>query len=164
MRNNRFTSHLFLMIVGLIAAIAVQAPAEEGKVDENSRKSTTVNKSQNPHCGLFCIYTVMKMAGKEVDFRDLVKPEYLGSKKGSSLAELKKASNDYGLNAEPATRMTALVLEKSPYPVILHVKSSLESREYDHFELFLGTENGRAKIYNPPEPVKLLPACSNLRG
>jgi rhodanese-related sulfurtransferase len=37
------------------------------------------------------------------------------------------------------------------------VKSNLKTQEYDHYELFLGTENGKAKLFNPPDPVRLVP-------
>ncbi len=99
----------------------------------------------------------MKLAGKEVDFLELVKPEYIGSRKGSSFQELKKAMEDNGLYAVPVCKLTSRELRQSAYPIILHVKSDAMSETYDHYELFLGTENKQARLLNQPEPVRLVP-------
>lgn len=146
----------------LVCILAVLSAEKTDAADENERKSpkavSAKNKSSGPYCGLYCLYSAMKITGKkEVDFRALLKPEYIGSRKGSSLAELKKAAEDSGMYAMPAGKLTSRVLHNCPHQVILHVKSDVTSEEYDHYVLFLGTENDRAKILNPPEPVKLVP-------
>lgn len=146
---------LFVCVLVCLAGDKSDA-AIENKQDEVDTTSVKP-RSSHPHCGLYCIYTAMKLAGKEVDFKKLVKPEYLGSRKGSSLAELKQAVRDNGLYAESVAKLNSRVLKASPHPVILHVKSTADSKDYDHFELFLGTENGQAKLFNPPEPVRLAP-------
>jgi rhodanese-related sulfurtransferase len=129
------------------------------KQEPSESKAISADKQQpRPHCGLYCIYSMLRLTGKKkIDFRELVKPEYFGSRKGSSLAELRKAATDYGLFAATAIRLNSDVLRESPYPAILHVKTDSESKIYEHYALFLGTENGQAKIFNPPEPVKLIP-------
>jgi len=109
------------------------------------------------HCGLFCTYALIGLSGRQVSFPDLVKPEYLGSHDGSTLWELRQAALDLGLHAEPAVRLTKWGLQRCPYPAILHVRSHLESPKYDHYELFLGVENGKARLYNPPQPPRLVP-------
>ena len=81
---------------------------------------------------------------------DLVKPEYLGSYQGSSMPDLLRAAHDNGLFAASAARLTPPVLRQSPCPVILHVRGQADSAKYDHYELFLGTEEGKARILNPP--------------
>jgi hypothetical protein len=79
----------------------------------------------------------MKLAKKEIDFRKLLKPEYIGSREGSLLAELKKAAEDNGLYAQPMGKLTSRELRQCPHSVILHVKPDTMSREYSHYELFL---------------------------
>ena len=146
---------LFIFISSfLIAGKTVVADPNNPKP---SQPTSAKRKSSGPYCGLYCLYTTMKLAGREIDFTQLVKPEYIGSRKGSFMAELKKAAEDNGLYAVPVGKLTSRVLHNCPHPVILHVKSDVTSKEYDHYELFLGTENGRAKIFNPPEPVRLVP-------
>ncbi len=96
----------------------------------------------------------MKYFGVHVEPNELLKPEYIGSIQGSSLAELKKAAEKYGLFAIPVARLSTKDLRKSSLPVIIHVKSSPTDRKYDHYELFLGSKQGQALIYDPPTPIE----------
>jgi len=102
------------------------------------------------------LFRSLKLAGQDVDYPDLVKPEYYGRLMGSSLAELNRAAKDYGLYAGVVTRLTTRALRDCPYQAILHVRRGLESKEYDHYQLYLGTENGKAKMFDPPGDVKLV--------
>jgi hypothetical protein len=38
--------------------------------------------------------------------------------------------------------------------MIIHTRSSLSSKAYDHYELFLGSRQGRALVYDPPNPIE----------
>ena len=149
--------HLLLFFFILAFLIVGKTVGADQNNQKPSKPPSAKRKSSGPYCGLYCLYTTMKLASREIDFTQLVKPEYIGSRKGSSLAELKKAAEDNGLYAVPAGKLTSRVLHNCPHPVILHVKSDVTSKEYDHYELFLGTKNGKAKILNPPEPVRLVP-------
>ncbi|RLB75297.1 MAG: hypothetical protein DRH24_19840 [Deltaproteobacteria bacterium] len=153
--HQRFCLLLFVCILLTLFAGKIVAADENNR--ESSVSTSVKRKSSHPYCGLYCLYTAMKLADREVDFRELLKPEYISSRKGSSLAELKKAAEDNGLYAVAAGKLTSRELRASSYPIILHVKSAADKKEYDHFELFLGTENGQAKLFDPPEPVKLAP-------
>jgi rhodanese-related sulfurtransferase len=109
------------------------------------------------YCGIYCLYAAMKYFDVEVEPNDLLKPEYIGSNEGSSLAELKKAAQDHGLFAEPVAKLTTKELRHSLYPIILHVKSSPAKKVYDHYELFLRNKDGRVCVYDPPQPVRAAP-------
>ncbi len=131
------------------------------KPDPNNGKAPVAREETpalkpRPHCGLYCLYSILKLSGQDVDFRDLVKPEYYGRLRGSSLAELNQGAKDYGLHAGVVSRLSTRALRDCPYWAILHVRRDLEAREYDHYQLFLGRENGKAKLFNPPEGVKLV--------
>lgn len=52
------------------------------------------------------------------------------------------------------TNLDAVSLGACPYLAILHVKSSDDSPDYNHFVLFLGARHGRATIYDAPNPVR----------
>lgn len=152
--NNRF----MLLLANLLVIFIITGTITANENKDNSPVVASVKpQTHHPHCGLYCLYTTMKLSGREIDFVQLVKPEYIGSRKGSSLAELKKAAEDSGMYAVLAGKLTSRVLHNCPYPVILHVKSDVTSKEYDHYELFFGIENHRAKLFNPPEPVRLVP-------
>ncbi len=148
----------FLLFVYVLSLITVGKPVIANENNQKPAEATSVKRqTRHPRCGLYCLYTAMKLADREVDFRELLKPGYIGSRKGSSLAELKQAAKDNEMYAESVAKLTSRVLRESPHPVILHVKSTADSKDYDHFELFLKTENGQAKLFNPPEPVRLVP-------
>lgn len=147
------------------ATVGNAATGDEGvasaEVHENPSKETQPGKAKsryaNKHCGLYCVYALLRVNGKEVDFRDLVKPEYLGAREGSSLAELRQAARDHGLYAEVVGNLTRKDLIESGHSIILHVKASAESKKYDHYKLFLEAEDGKAKILDPPGPTALIP-------
>ena len=144
---------LFVLILAVLPgpAIAVSGQAE---------KTVNLPCSKSPssgYCGIYCLYMTMKFFNVDIDPQELLKPEYIGSHKGSSLAELQKAAQDNGLYAVPVEKLTSRELRRSPYPVILHVKSAADKKDYDHYELFLETQNGQARLCDPPGPVRLVP-------
>ncbi|MFH1370307.1 MAG: cysteine peptidase family C39 domain-containing protein [Planctomycetota bacterium] len=113
-------------------------------------------KISGGYCGVYCLYGAMKLLGADINPNELIKQEYIGSTKGSSLAELKRCAEDHGLYATPVKRLTTKDLRRYQLPVIIHVKSSLARQAYDHYELFLGTRDGKALIYDPPRPIELV--------
>ncbi|MGI6125260.1 MAG: rhodanese-like domain-containing protein [Acetivibrionales bacterium] len=128
-----------------------------GSVAQETQAQTDAPERRSPHCGLYCVYALLCAWDKPADFSDLLKAEYLGSYKGSTLSELKQAAQDNMLFAECVGRLSLSDLCHCKYPVILHVKSDSSSRNYDHFSLFLGMEAGRARVFDPPETVQLIP-------
>lgn len=144
----------FILIILFITILSTELTYANS--EQPGTTDTTKRKRSGPYCGVNCIYTIMKLAGMEIDFRDLLKPYYLGSRKGSSLAELKQVAEDYGLHAKAVEKLTNQILVQSEYPIILHVKSDPMSKEYDHYILFLGIENGFVKVIDPPHPSKLI--------
>jgi rhodanese-related sulfurtransferase len=98
------------------------------------------------------LYRALRALGKEVSFADLVQPKYISSKKGSSVTDLQEAGSDLGVFVEPVGRMTCGTLRQVRVPVVLHVKFDLLSQDYNHWILFMGTEGGRAKIYDGDLP------------
>jgi rhodanese-related sulfurtransferase len=149
--------NIFLRTSILILTILVQAAIAAG---QDTSKMTTLPLRRcgfGRYCGIYSLYAVMKLSDVDVDPKELLKPEYIGSHQGSSLAELKKAAEDNGLYAVPVGKLTSRELRQSSYPVILHVKSDPEMKIYNHYELFLETKNGQARLYNPPEQVRLVP-------
>ncbi len=113
--------------------------------------------SAEPYCGLYCVFAVMRLYDREIDFASLLRPEYISSTKGSTLEELQRAAVDRGLHVAPIGNLTTRALRSSPYPVILHVKTAGRTREYGHYELFLGTKDGKARLCDPPSPVRIVP-------
>ena len=135
---------LLLCVLMSLITSNVHATGESGQ--ESSTTLSVKRSSSHPYCGLYCLYATMRLADQKIDFRELLKPEYVSSRKGSSFAELEKAAEDHGMYAWPASNLTSRELRYSAYPIILHTKSSLSKKKYDHYELFLGTQNGKARL------------------
>lgn len=108
-----------------------------------------------PHCGLYCVYAAAKYLSVDVNFVDLVRPEYVGDAKGSSLNELKKCAEDIGMKAIAIQNIDTRFLKQISSTVILHVKNEYESKEYSHYILFIGTKNGKAIVFDSPE-IKII--------
>lgn len=114
------------------------APAKAAASD------TTVHP---PYCGLYSLHTAMRALGKDIPFISLLKPEYVGSPLGSSVAELRLAATQHGLSAMPLAQMTCGMLRQATNPIILHVKQAGSTR-YDHWVLFMGHDSKGARIYD----------------
>lgn len=147
---------LFICVTGLLGASQLCAVDESEQ--SKSKTSAVVRKSSaGPYCGLYCLYVTIKLAGREVDFRELAKHDYVGSNLGSSLDELKKAARDNGLCAAPVEKLNSRMLRRCQYPLILHVRSSVASPTYDHYELFLGERTGQARLFDAPGSLRSVP-------
>jgi rhodanese-related sulfurtransferase len=99
---------------------------------------------------------------KDVRFEDLISREFIGSFQGSSAAELERAAAKFGAHAVTMRRITADMLRLSSHPIILHVKPNVRSNAYTHWVLFLGMEDGKARILDPPSAVELVPLADVL--
>ena len=90
-------------------------------------------------------------------FEDFLKPAYVGSYNGSTLGELRQAVRSHGGYAEAMEQLTAASLQASSHPIILHVRRPGHNAPYAHWVLFLGVEQGKARIVDPPTAVQLIP-------
>lgn len=109
-----------------------------------------------PYCGVGCLYVAMGKIGHKTSFIELLRPEYVESSKGSSLAGLKKGAEDNGLHAVSLKNGDSRLLRHCADPVILRVKSNIDKKAYDHYVLFHGIESGKAKVFDPPNQLKVL--------
>jgi len=126
--------------------------------EQPSAAEETDSSSSAPasYCGVHSLYRAARALGVELRFRDLLKPEYISDRAGSSIQDLIRAANELDLHARPLQRMTCPMLDETDVPVILHIKSSVGSRVYDHWVLYMGTENGQARIYDGSAPLALM--------
>jgi len=74
--------HFLLLACILALLISGKTYADDENEENPSESATAKRRPSHPHCGLYCLYTVMKLAGQESNFQELIKPEYIGSRKG----------------------------------------------------------------------------------
>jgi rhodanese-related sulfurtransferase len=105
---------------------------------------------------VYAVFGALRAVGIEIDFRSLVRPRYISSQ-GSSLSQLEIAVRDHGGFTDPAVLMSVAELERSPWPVILHTATEGNIGDYQHWLLYLGTENGMARVVDVSGGFTVLP-------
>src|SRR5262249_47381056 len=130
--------------VGLLGSPMGQGPLLAAPMLLTARADKIPRTAKPPgflaYCGVQSLYRALRALGKDVSLEDLIKPEYISSKQGSTVADLTKAGKDLGVFVEPVGHLTCGILRQVDCPVILHVKSDLSSTDYNHWVLFMGTE------------------------
>src|SRR5260370_28036335 len=104
-----------VLIIGLVGLLAIPAGKAwaAGEVPEEDKPPPAVRpRGMESYCGVQSLYRALRALGKEVSFADLVKPEYISSREGSTVADLKKAATDLGGFLEPMSRMTSAMLQQ----------------------------------------------------
>lgn len=143
-----------LVYIGIILSIGMPTMAEPLDVPKNEEGELKCRVTS--YCGAHCLYTIMRLYNEECDIRDLVTPKYISSGGGISLADLYRAATDHGMYASPAKNLSVHELKQSRWPIILYVKGD-DTSKYNHFLLYLGTRDGKAMIFDPPNPGRLIP-------
>lgn len=147
---------LFLTVIVIIyLSVCVPAVATVEKQGESSDEQKSW--SWSPYCGLYCLYATMKQQGGQIEFSSLVKPEYCGSPQGSTSAELLRAAEDMGFHALAVKNMSPRFLRELNCAAILHVKRNVDARKYNHYVLFMGVADNKARIFDPPNSITLVP-------
>ncbi len=143
------------LLVALAACAAPAAAQADGGPTRAEKKE--LETSGGPYCGVYSVYAALRLFDIPVRFDELLEPKYVGSFFGSTMAELRQAVQDFGASAEPMQGLTASALRVSPHPIILHVRRPGLRTTYAHWVLFLGVEDSKARIVDPPHSVQLLP-------
>jgi rhodanese-related sulfurtransferase len=138
----------------LVTAIALLIATVNQRIFADDAASPS--PEQGPYCGIYCVYAAAKYLERPIDFASLAKPQYVGSKQGSSAAELKRAAEGNGLFAEVVANLTIDSLRHSSYPMILHVKSSGAVEGFDHWLLMARREQDWALMLDAPAPPRLV--------
>lgn len=110
-----------------------------------------------PYCGVYAVYGCLRLFGKSTALEMLLEPRYVGSRAGSTLAELIRAVEDCGLRSRALRGLTAESLKAADAPIILHVKDRRRTHEYNHWLLYLGEQDGKARVLDPPGSVEVVP-------
>lgn len=113
--------------------------------------------ADEPLCGVYSVYSAALLLGRDLQFEQLLRPEFISSPKGSSLEDLERAVGGLGLHSLALTNLTTTHLYWIDQPTILRVRTNISSSEYDHYVLFGGLREDRhAMIYDGArQPVTL---------
>lgn len=141
------------LVVSLLITLSF-LPVVSAQINSGRDKGDSANTG--PLCGVNCLYAAGRVLGKSVDYESLLDVKYVGSRRGSSIQELVAGLKDIGLHASPMVGLDASALRSSRHPVILHVSRSRHGRTFDHWVLYLGIEQDKARILDPPNEMELL--------
>jgi len=144
-------SFLVVVVLGLVPHTFTYAQAAPKPIPQGK------GLSAGPYCGVYCVYAAVKLAGHTVSIESLLKPEYIGSSKGSTFAELANACKANGLHTMYLENLATEDLRRCAYPVILHLKSGETAGRYDHFGLFIKGLNNKALLFDPPTETRDIP-------
>lgn len=102
---------------------------------------------RGPFCGVQALYAAARMLAVDADYNTLIDARYVGSQ-GSSAAQLVAAAQTLGLQTRvlQATPRTE-VLRLRP-PALLHVRKHPSTPSPDHWVLFMGAQDGKARIFD----------------
>jgi rhodanese-related sulfurtransferase len=152
--NHRVLALMLAVVLFLLQArpaIASDTPAPPQTTAAN-----TVVSLPRYACGNLCLYAFARQRKIEVRLPTLLEPRYL-QKKGATLGQLQQAAEAVGLHAAPVKRISYTFLQKTPFDIILHVKTGPTAVQYDHFVLFQGMEGNNLRILDLPKKGALLP-------
>lgn len=139
-----------ILVVAAITAVLLPVPrssADESHLDVGP---------DSPYCGVYAIHTAARHHGIETSFERLLDPKFVSSHHGSTTSDLMAAAEEIGLSASVFSGLTRVDLIAMDAPLIVHVKSSHESPEYDHWLLVLDAGlNGATIINEEGEPTRV---------
>lgn len=121
-----------------------------------------VSQEGSSYCGIYCVYAALKGFGKPIEFKNLLQTKYVGTMFGSSIHELALAVEDHGLYALPMMGLSRANLVSARGPILLHVSRTESPGYFGHWILFLGMEDGKAKILDVPHRPELIPVADVL--
>jgi rhodanese-related sulfurtransferase len=116
----------------------------------------TAADADEPYCGLYASHAVLHALGHDVEFETLVTADNLTGSPGSTALDLLEILREHDLNPVYRTSMGIHELRTLQSPAILHTKPAMVRAEARHWVAFLGYEDGRMKIYDPPSGIELL--------
>lgn len=123
------------------ASIAQSAQAFNRGVPFNPTNDSK-NMRRDAYCGMNALYAAACILNIPLAYDALIDPRYIGSKAGSSAAEIIQAATDNGLSVLPLSNVRLDFLCRSIWPVILFVKRDQDSPSYNHWITITQTDNG----------------------
>ncbi|MDB5344410.1 MAG: Rhodanese-related sulfurtransferase [Schlesneria sp.] len=156
------TSRLLSVCVAVLMSAAMGSVTAAELQQEAASDIPDVGRESTTYCGIYCAYAAMNGFGKHIDFTSLLETKYVGTMYGSSIQELEKAVTDNGLHALPMMGLSRANLISATTPIVLHVSRPEAPGYFGHWVLFLGIEDGKAKILDVPHRTELVPVADVL--
>ncbi len=105
--------------------------------------------AQDHYCGVYSAYAVLHHYGHQVNFEELLESKYVPGYRGSTAKGIVAALNENGVSANSYSGLGMFDLQIATGPIILHVRGSQGTRQYNHWAVYLGEQNGQAIVLDP---------------
>ena len=106
--------------------------------------------SSGPFCGIYSLYTALRSQNVDLEFSQLLRPDYVSSASGSTLSDLLHAAQDHHAYGQIVENLNVADLRHLDCPAILHVKNEYDAPDYNHFLLCVPLSEGQLGLYDPP--------------
>ncbi len=101
-------------------------------------------------CGIHSLYVAAKLLGCKCSLSELVRPEYVTGKYGSTLEDLQRAVEEIGLESRSMSGLSVADLSRLTVPAILHVRPRGAVAAYVHWVAYIGqSHDGFVAIVDP---------------
>jgi rhodanese-related sulfurtransferase len=144
------------LTIATICANGIESDSTTVKQSTVANEDPRHAEGEPSYCGIYALYRGLSALGMKVELSDLVNTKYIGSIEGSSISELTQAAADYGVKCKTLSHMNCGLLSDVHSPTILHAKASFGSEGYSHWILFMGIEDGKARIYDGNGPAQII--------
>ncbi|MDR1493752.1 MAG: hypothetical protein LBT05_13675 [Planctomycetaceae bacterium] len=161
-----FGKRFLLILIALFLFSQYLFAAEEIDIQngDSSLPQLKTQRVSGPYCGIYSLYFSLDSIGLITRLEDYMKPEYVGSHKGSSAKELIAAAEHFGAHAEIFSHLTYHELKRINQPILLHIRSHWADGGYNHWVAFLGFDGSRVRILDPLQNISAAELLANWDG
>jgi rhodanese-related sulfurtransferase len=118
--------------------------------------STASCAEDGPYCGIYAMFGAAAALDVQGDIETLIDPQFVSGRTGSTVADLVRAAEKLGVKAQPLAGLGVASLLESRDPLVLHVASFGQLEAYNHWLLFLGMQNGKARTVDSSGRIHLM--------
>jgi rhodanese-related sulfurtransferase len=139
-----------------IALDAIATAAENDAPSQRGKLQVKSLDSHGPYCGIYSIIAAAGMFGIEVPVETLWQPDIVSDDNGSSAENMVNGLNRIGLEGTCHSSLSWLDLKLSTNPMILHYRSAIGGKIFDHWVTVLRVDSIRGFVlYDPPFPAEV---------
>ena len=145
---------LALLVASLLSVPPVFGAADASVVFGSIGEPITIARdgkdSTDAACGIYALFAAARQIGRaDLDLADLLKPEYLSGRSGSSVVDLQASGADHNLETRALTRLSVADVRWGHAPILLHVRSRPWVEHYDHWICVTQVEGDHLTAYDP---------------
>jgi len=116
----------------------------------------TCHGEDGPYCGIYAMFGAAAALDVRGNIESLIDPQYVSGRTGSTLGDLMDAAEQLGVKAQPLSGLGISSLKESRDPLILHVASFGQLEAFNHWLLFLGMQDGKARTVDSSGKLYLM--------